>query len=80
MDRRRRLHCLDSPWAAATRDTLDAVSPQRLRITHALLMAGSQRTLRERLDADLRLTRSTIRTPTSALVDKDRTPAWQYGY
>ncbi|WP_406424310.1 enoyl-CoA hydratase/isomerase family protein [Streptomyces sp. NBC_00842] len=48
--------------------------------------AGRQRTLCECLDADLRLARSTIRTPDflegvrAALVDKDRTPAWQYGY
>ncbi|MFE7216743.1 enoyl-CoA hydratase/isomerase family protein [Streptomyces sp. NPDC057611] len=47
---------------------------------------GRQHTLRECLDADLRLARSTIRTPDflegvrASLVDKDRTPAWQYGY
>ena len=80
---RERLHRLDSPWAAATRDTLDAVSPQSLEITHALLTAGRQRTLRQCLDAELRLTRTTIRTPDflegvrAALVDKDRNPRWQ---
>ncbi|MFF8918880.1 enoyl-CoA hydratase/isomerase family protein [Streptomyces sp. NPDC015032] len=83
---RERLHCLDSPWAVATRDTLDAVSPQSLRIAHALLTAGRQRTVRECLDADLRLAQSTIRPPgflervRAALVDKDRTPLWKYRY
>jgi len=81
---RERLHRLDSPWAAATRDILDAVSPQSLEITHALLTAGRQRTLRQCLDAELRLARTIIRTPDflegvrAALVDKDRTPRWQH--
>ncbi|MGQ4386560.1 enoyl-CoA hydratase/isomerase family protein [Streptomyces sp. SAS_270] len=80
---RERLHRLDSAWAAATRDVLDAVSPQSLEITHDLLTAGRRRTLRQCLDAELRLTRTTIRTPDflegvrAALVDKDRTPKWQ---
>lgn len=76
-----RLRHLDSSWAAATRDVLDAVSPQSLDISHTLLMEGRQRTLRECLDAEFRLTRTTIRTPDflegvrAVLVDKDHAPA-----
>jgi enoyl-CoA hydratase len=62
---------------------LESASPQSLEITHALLARGRQRTLRECLEAELALTRTTIRTPDflegvrAALVDKDRTPTWQ---
>ncbi|GAA4029468.1 enoyl-CoA hydratase/isomerase family protein [Streptomyces plumbiresistens] len=60
-------------------DALSA-SPQRLEITHALLARGRQQTLRECLDTELTLTRTTIRTPDflegvrAALVDKDAVP------
>jgi enoyl-CoA hydratase/carnithine racemase len=80
---RERLDGLDGPWAVETRRALDAASPQSLEITHALLVAGARRTLRECLDAELRLTRTIIRTPDflegvrAAVVDKDRNPAWQ---
>ena len=53
------------------------MSPESLEITHALLARGRQHTLRECLDAELALTRTTIRTPDflegvrAALVDKD---------
>ncbi|NEA63494.1 enoyl-CoA hydratase/isomerase family protein [Streptomyces sp. SID12488] len=79
----KRLRHLDTPWAAAALAALEAASPQSLEITHALLARGRQRTLRECLNAELALTRTTIRTPDflegvrAALVDKDRTPSWQ---
>lgn len=80
---RQELHALATPWATRTLATLDAHSPQSLEITHALLTAGRNRTLRECLAAELRLTRTTIRSPDflegvrAVLVDKDHTPAWQ---
>ncbi|MFF4394939.1 enoyl-CoA hydratase/isomerase family protein [Streptomyces sp. NPDC001480] len=67
----------------ATPDTgFDALSasPQSLEITRALLARGRQQTLHECLDAELTLTRTTIRTPDFlegvrvALADKDRSP------
>lgn len=79
----KRLRHLDTPWATAALAALESASPQSLEITHALLARGRQRTLRECLDAELALTRTIIRTPDflegvrAALVDKDRTPAWQ---
>ncbi|MET7782136.1 MULTISPECIES: enoyl-CoA hydratase/isomerase family protein [Streptomyces] len=79
----KRLHRLGTPWAAAALVAMAAASPQSLEITHALLARGRQRTLRECLDAELALTRTTIRTPDflegvrAALVDKDRSPTWR---
>ncbi|WAU81179.1 enoyl-CoA hydratase/isomerase family protein [Streptomyces sp. Qhu-G9] len=79
----KRLHHLDTPWAAAALAALEAASPQSLEITHALLGRGRQSTLRECLAIELALTRTTIRTPDflegvrAALVDKDRSPHWQ---
>ncbi|MFF1544380.1 enoyl-CoA hydratase/isomerase family protein [Streptomyces sp. NPDC058291] len=79
----RRLRRLGTPWATAALAALESASPQSLEITHALLAGGRQRTLRACLDAELALTRTTIRTPDflegvrAALVDKDRTPRWQ---
>jgi enoyl-CoA hydratase/carnithine racemase len=79
----KRLRHLDTPWAADALVALESASPQSLEITHALLARGRQLTLRECLDAELALARTTIRTPDflegvrAALVDKDRTPRWQ---
>ncbi|MFC8198146.1 enoyl-CoA hydratase/isomerase family protein [Streptomyces sp. NPDC057298] len=79
----KRLHHLDTPWAAAALASLETASPQSLEITHALLARGRQYTLRECLAIELALTRTTIRTPDflegvrAALVDKDRSPHWQ---
>lgn len=79
----KRLRHLDTPWAAAASVALESASPQSLEITHALLARGRQHTLRECLDTELALTRTTIRTPDflegvrAALVDKDRAPDWQ---
>lgn len=78
----KRLHHLDTSWAASALAALESASPQSLETTHALLARGRQRTLRECLDAELALARTTIRTPDflegvrAALVDKDRSPAW----
>ncbi|WP_329416578.1 enoyl-CoA hydratase/isomerase family protein [Streptomyces sp. NBC_00704] len=78
-----RLRRLGTAWATTALAALESASPQSLEITHALLARGRQRTLRECLDAELALTRTTIRTPDfldgvrAALVDKDRTPVWQ---
>ncbi|MDQ0604523.1 enoyl-CoA hydratase/carnithine racemase [Streptomyces canus] len=79
----KRLRHLDTPWAAAASAALESASPQSLEITHALLARGRQQTLRECLDTELALARTTIRTPDfvegvrAALVDRDRTPRWQ---
>ncbi|MET7689567.1 enoyl-CoA hydratase/isomerase family protein [Streptomyces sp. NPDC005483] len=79
----KRLRHFDTPWAAAASAAQESASPQSLEITHALLARGRQRTLRECLDAELALARTTIRTPDflegvrAALVDKDRAPRWQ---
>ncbi|WP_328744254.1 enoyl-CoA hydratase/isomerase family protein [Streptomyces sp. NBC_00285] len=79
----KRLRHLDTPWAATALAALESASPQSLEITHALLARGRQRTLRQCLDAELSLARTTIRTPDflegvrAALVDKDRAPHWQ---
>ncbi|WP_411572814.1 hypothetical protein [Streptomyces acidiscabies] len=59
----KRLRHVDTPWAAAASTALE--------ITHALSAGSRQRTLSECPDAELALTRTTIR---AALVDKDRTP------
>ncbi|MGW2382895.1 enoyl-CoA hydratase/isomerase family protein [Streptomyces sp. NPDC001658] len=80
---RAELRRLDGAWAAGALATLDAVSPRSLEITHALLTAGRDRTLRDCLAADLRLARTTIVQPDflegvrAVLVDKDHTPVWQ---
>ncbi|WLW54353.1 enoyl-CoA hydratase/isomerase family protein [Streptomyces sp. YU58] len=77
------LRRLDGAWAAGALATLDAVSPRSLEITHALLTAGRDRSLRDCLAADLRLARTTIVQPDflegvrAVLVDKDHTPVWQ---
>ncbi|KKD02062.1 enoyl-CoA hydratase/isomerase family protein, partial [Streptomyces sp. WM6386] len=79
----KRLRHLDTVWAAAALVSLESASSQSLEITHALLARGRQQTLRECLDTELALARTTIRTPDflegvrAALVDKDRTPHWQ---
>ena len=77
-----RLAATGGDWAAATRDTLNRLSPQSLQLTLELLAWGKQRTLRECLAAELQITRDVIRTPDfiegirAALVDKDRNPNW----
>ncbi|MFD3842913.1 enoyl-CoA hydratase/isomerase family protein [Streptomyces sp. NPDC058642] len=79
----KRLRHLDTPWASAASAALESASPHSLEITHALLARGRQQTLRECLDTELALARTTIRTPDflegvrAALVDKDRNPRWQ---
>ncbi|MFG2953616.1 enoyl-CoA hydratase/isomerase family protein [Streptomyces sp. NPDC048291] len=79
----KRLRRLGTPWAEAALAAWEAVSPQSLEITHALLVRGRQHTLRQCLHTELALTRTTIRTPDflegvrAALVDKDRRPVWQ---
>lgn len=79
----KRLRHLDTAWAAGALIALESASPQSLEITHDLLARGRQQTLRECLDTELTLTRTTIRTPDflegvrAALVDKDRSPTWE---
>ncbi|CAM5449645.1 putative 3-hydroxyisobutyryl-CoA hydrolase [Streptomyces afghaniensis 772] [Streptomyces afghaniensis] len=79
----KRLRHLDTAWAAGALIALESASPQSLEITHNLLARGRQQTLRECLDTELTLTRTTIRTPDflegvrAALVDKDRSPTWE---
>ncbi|MFI7504572.1 enoyl-CoA hydratase/isomerase family protein [Streptomyces sp. NPDC049687] len=80
----KRLRQIDTAWAAGASAALESASPQSLEITHALLSRGRQHTLRECLNSELALTRTTIRTPDflegvrAALVDKDRTPHWRH--
>lgn len=72
-----------SPWAQSARDALDAVSPQSLEITRALLAWAAQRSLHECLQMELRLAQRVIETHDfvegvrAVLVDKDRNPRWQ---
>lgn len=79
---RNRLHDNGSNWATDTLEVLDAMSPQSLDVTLALLIAGKEQPLRQCLDMELAVTGSIITTHDfiegvrAALVDKDKSPAW----
>jgi enoyl-CoA hydratase len=70
-------------WAKASLKALRTVSPSALHWTLRALRRGADLTLSEALDAEFRLTRTTMAHPDFAegvramVVDKDRKPAWQ---
>ncbi len=72
----------EGDFGARTIATLRAASPSAVLWSFGLLRAGMRRTLRECLDAELKLTRSVTRHPDfsegvrAMVVDKDRTPRW----
>ncbi len=72
-----------SQWTAATLKALRAVSPSALHWTLRALRRGGDLTLPQALDAEFRLTRTTMAHPDFAegvramVVDKDRNPAWR---
>ncbi|HEX3573226.1 MAG TPA: enoyl-CoA hydratase/isomerase family protein [Rhodopila sp.] len=78
-----RLAAEATPWADATLKALRHVSPSALHWTLLALRRGRDLTLKQALDAEFALTRSTMAQPDFAegvramLVDKDRKPKWQ---
>jgi enoyl-CoA hydratase/carnithine racemase len=78
----RRLDSVGDEWAAKTVAALRAVSPSALAWTLAALRHGANLTLAQCLEAEIALTRTTMRHPDFAegvramVVDKDRKPRW----
>ena len=78
-----RLQAVDAEWANAALDALRHASPSALHWTLRALRRGRDLTLRQALDAEFALTRTTMAHPDFAegvramVVDKDRKPAWQ---
>jgi enoyl-CoA hydratase len=78
-----RLEADGAAWAQAALKSLRSVSPSALHWTLRALRRGRDLTLKQALDAEFALTRTTMAHPDFAegvramVVDKDRTPAWQ---
>ena len=78
-----RLEADGSDWANAALKSLRAVSPTALCFTLEALRRGANLTLKDALDAEFALTKTTMAYPDFAegvramVVDKDRTPKWQ---
>jgi enoyl-CoA hydratase len=78
-----RLEATQAEWARAALTALRQVSPSALHWTLHALRRGRDLTLRQALDAEFALTRTTMVHPDFAegvramVVDKDRKPAWQ---
>jgi enoyl-CoA hydratase len=78
-----RLAAVESEWAKAALTALRTVSPSALHWTLRALRRGRDLTLKQALDAEFALTRTTTAHPDFAegvramVVDKDRKPAWQ---
>jgi enoyl-CoA hydratase len=78
-----RLEADGAAWAQAALKSLWSVSPSALHWTLRALRRGRGLTLKQALDAEFALTRTTMAHPDFAegvramVVDKDRTPAWQ---
>ena len=78
-----RLGAAKAEWAEAALAALRSVSPSALHFTLRALRQGRNLTLKQALDAEFALTRTTMVYPDFAegvramVVDKDRTPAWQ---
>lgn len=77
-----RLRADDTPWSGSLLQKMASLSPQSLELTVSLLRWGSQRSLAECLQTELRMTRIVTASPDfiegvrAVLVDKDRHPAW----
>ena len=77
-----RLRADGSAWAHEVLAKLEERSPTALAVTFALFRLGATMTLRECLNAELRLGRTMLRFPDfiegvrAAVVDKDRRPRW----
>jgi enoyl-CoA hydratase len=80
-----RLEAAGADWAEAALKALRHVSPSALHWTLRALRNGRDLTLKQALDAEFALTRTTMAHPDFAegvramIVDKDRNPAWQPG-
>jgi enoyl-CoA hydratase/carnithine racemase len=78
-----RLNAIEADWARAALKALRRVSPTALHFTLHALRRGRDLTLKQALDAEFALTRTTMAYPDFAegvramVVDKDRTPTWQ---
>ncbi|WP_428489338.1 enoyl-CoA hydratase/isomerase family protein [Rhodopila sp.] len=78
-----RLQTSHAEWAEAALKALRHVSPSALHWTLRALRRGRDLTLRQALDAEFALTRTTMAHPDFAegvramVVDKDRKPAWR---
>jgi enoyl-CoA hydratase len=78
-----RLEANGDEWAQAALKALRQVSPSALHWTLRALRRGRDLTLKQALDAEFALTRTTMAHPDFAegvramIVDKDRAPAWQ---
>ncbi|HQT80211.1 MAG TPA: enoyl-CoA hydratase/isomerase family protein, partial [Rhodopila sp.] len=79
----RRLEASDADWAKAAVKAMRHVSPSSLHWTLKALRRGRDLTLKQALDAEFALTRTTMAHPDFAegvramVVDKDRNPAWK---
>ncbi|HEY8287952.1 MAG TPA: enoyl-CoA hydratase/isomerase family protein [Acetobacteraceae bacterium] len=79
----RRLETQTAEWAVAAIKALRTVSPTALGFTLEALRRGADLTLPNALEAEFRLTRTTMAYPDFAegvramVVDKDRKPKWQ---
>jgi enoyl-CoA hydratase/carnithine racemase len=78
-----RLQATHAEWASVALTALRQVSPSALHWTLRALRRGRDLTLKQALDAEIALTRTTMAHPDFAegvramVVDKDRKPAWQ---
>jgi enoyl-CoA hydratase len=78
-----RLAAEPGDWAAAALKALHTVSPTALAFTLEAFRRGANMTLKDALDAEFLLTRTTMAYPDFAegvramVVDKDRQPKWQ---
>jgi enoyl-CoA hydratase len=78
-----RLHSVDADWARSALTAMHHVSPSSLHWTLEALRRGRFMTLKQALDAEFALTRTTMAQPDFAegvramVVDKDRQPKWQ---
>ena len=78
-----RLEATGADWAQAALKAVREVSPSALHWTLRALLHGRDLTLKQALDAEFALTRTTMAHPDFAegvramIVDKDRTPTWQ---
>lgn len=77
-----RLQEAGTAWATAALRRLQTLSRQSLAMTFELIVLGRQRSLRECLETELRLSRDVVSAADfiegvrAALVDKDREPHW----